>query len=105
MARVTPEGKVKTAVKRLLNCYANLYQHWPVLNGMGKPTLDCIGIYYGQGFAIETKAPDKKPTPRQWDTIKDIQTAGGMVFVIDDVDHLGELESWLNTLSALNSVE
>lgn len=93
----TPEGRVKEQVKRVLNRYANLYHHWPVMNGMGAPTLDCIGCYQGFYFAIETKAPGEKPTARQKLTIDDIRCAGGKVFVIDG--DTSELELWLTDMS------
>lgn len=81
----TPEGLVKTHVKALLAKYKPaLYAHWPVQNGMGSPTLDCVGAINGHAFAIETKAPGKKPTARQAVTIADMQDAGIAVFVIDD---------------------
>jgi hypothetical protein len=101
----TPEGRVKTQVKRILKGYANLWSHWPVQNGMGSPTLDCVGIYYGFGFAIETKAPGEKPTPRQELTIADIRAAGGPVFVIDGEAGYKQLEEWLCSISALFSAE
>lgn len=91
---MTPEGRVKAAVKNTLSRFDDLYQHWPVQNGMGAPTLDCVACYRGVYFAIETKAPGKKPTPRQENTIREMRAAGGTVFVIDSVDHPG-LIFWL----------
>lgn len=94
---MTPEGKIKAKVKKMLDEYKGvatvgldgdilsgykLYAHWPVQNGMGSPTLDCIGCYYGIYFAIETKAPGKVPTPRQLTTIEQIKAAGGITFVV-----------------------
>jgi len=68
----------------------------PVQNGMGAPSLDFIGSYKGYFFAVETKAPGKKPTPRQEVTIETIRAAGGAVFVIDgDTSHL---VAWLELL-------
>lgn len=83
----TPEGKVKKQVKSaLLHLQSKgypVYYHMPVQNGMGKPTLDFVGCIGGKFFAIETKAPGKKPTERQESTILDMQRAGGNVFVYD----------------------
>ena len=81
----TPEGKVKDVVKEELN-HIGAYWHMPVQNGMGRPSLDFNGCYKGMFFAIETKAPGKEPTPRQLITIREIEQAGGLVFVIDSVD-------------------
>jgi hypothetical protein len=92
----TPEGKVKARVKTLLKKHG-AYQHWPVLNGMGAPTLDTIGCSRGRFFAVETKAGSKQPTPRQELTIRDMQAAGAAVFVVNDAGGLAELELWLLT--------
>lgn len=68
-----------------------LYAHWPVQNGMGSPTLDCIMCYYGRYIGVETKAPGKKPTPRQEATMQQMRDAGGITMVIEnaaDVENL-----------------
>jgi len=83
---MTPEGKVKAAVKRVLSRIPEVWVHWPVQNGMGAPCLDAHGCYRGTYFAIETKAPDKVPTPRQDETIRRIAAAGGLVMVISSVE-------------------
>lgn len=91
---MTPEGKVKDKVKKLLKKYGT-YQHWPVLNGMGAPTLDCVGCKEGKYFAIETKAGNKQPTLRQAITMRDMRAAGAAVFLVNDVTGVEELETWL----------
>lgn len=100
---MTPEGRVKAKVKALLKEF-NVYQHWPVQAGYGKPCLDCHGCHKGRYFAIETKAPGKHPTPRQQITLEEIRTAGGAIFVIgtykaDDrafpYSGMKELHEWL----------
>lgn len=88
----TPEGKVKDKVKKVLMQYG-AYWHCPVQNGLGAPTLDFVGCYRGRFYAIETKAPGKKPTPRQELTITGMRAAGAAVFVIDGDTRL--LENWL----------
>lgn len=55
----------------------------PVQNGMGEPALDFHVCHAGFYAAIETKAPGKKPTPRQMQTIRKVVASGGSVFVID----------------------
>jgi hypothetical protein len=82
----TPEGKVKEQVKRLLKKYG-CYQFWPVQVGYGAATLDCLGCYNGKFFAVETKAPGKRLTPRQSLTRKDMQDANGVVFVVGELLH------------------
>lgn len=80
---MTPEGKVKAKVKRLLDKYKARYEFWPVPYGYGASTLDCLICYRGKFIAVETKAPGKKPTDRQKMIIEQIRAAGGAVFVID----------------------
>ena len=94
----TPEGKVKRAVSGLLKATPGVWYTMPVPSGYGESTLDYIGCYLGRYFAIETKAPGKKPTARQKQIIAAMQRAGGKVFVIDNThdEALEELRAWLN---------
>ena len=84
----TPEYKIKAKVKRRLDELPCLYQFRPVQNGMGAPSLDILVCAGGWFIAIETKAPGKKPTPRQEETIKQINAAHGLVFVVDSDETL-----------------
>lgn len=90
----TPEGKVKDKVKKLLKSFG-VYWHCPVQNGMGSPSLDFVCCAKGRYFAIETKAGNKQPTPRQETTINEIRRSGGKAFVVNEVTGLQELEIWL----------
>ena len=90
----TPEGKVKDAIKRTLKA-RGAYWHMPIQNGMGAPSLDFVGCHDGRYFAIEAKAPGKRPTARQENTMRAIQKGGGAVFVIDSVENHDELINWL----------
>ena len=94
---MTPEGKVKAKVKAALKRYKpHVWYDMPVPSGFGKPTLDFIGSAWGLAFAIETKKPGGVPTPRQAQTIEDIEASHAQVFVIDgDNGQLEELETWL----------
>ena len=93
----TPEGKVKAKVKELLKQY-DCYWHMPVQNGMGAPSLDFICCGKGKYFAIETKAGNKQPTPRQEQTIASIQRAGGKCFVVNEMSGMDRLEIWLKEI-------
>lgn len=95
---MTPEGKVKEKVKRLLKAHG-CYYHMPVQNGMGAPSLDIIGCHRGRFFGIETKAGNKKPTPRQELTMQQIVAAGGVCFLVNEVEGMEELEKWMTTLT------
>lgn len=106
----TPEGKVKRQVSKVLRTYApKVYYFMPVQGGYGSAALDYHGACEGRAFAIETKAPGKKLTPRQEATKRDMEAAGMKVFVVGEkeivVDINGciritysgmvELEAWL----------
>ncbi len=93
-----PEGKVKTMVKLLLKQYGAYYE-MPVPGGFGKAGLDFIICYNGFFLSIETKAPGKKPTPRQLKTMADIHKAGGATLVIDGKESIEMLEAWLKLMS------
>lgn len=96
---MTPEGRVKAKVKKIIDAYKpRVYAHWPVQNGMGSPTLDCIGCAGGQYFGVECKAPGEKPTERQAKTMDEIVEAGGTAFVIDgNEEQLDYFDRWLHT--------
>jgi hypothetical protein len=107
----TPEGKIKKMVRDVLAEFveydtgmdvAKIKQYWPVPSGFGASDLDCIVCYYGQYIAIETKAPGKKPTPRQKLTIAETRGAGGAVFVIDGEQGCFELRVALQRIKDAN---
>lgn len=83
----TPEGKLKDQVKAFLK-ERGAYYHMPVQTGYGVPTLDFIGCCMGRFFAIETKAPGKKPTARQNLTIREMQAAHAHVVWINTINEL-----------------
>lgn len=96
----TPEGRVKSRVKKLLSRYEGLYQFWPVQMGYGATTLDVVGCYKGLFFAVETKKAGGKLTPRQEVTVSQMVAAGAKVFEIvgEDSPVLFELKSWLDAV-------
>lgn len=97
----TPEGLVKAQVKKILTEY-KCYSFMPVQNGMGAPALDFHCICCGVGFCIETKAPGKKATARQANTILHIESAGGKTFIIDGERGYKQLREWLALVHAAN---
>lgn len=94
----TPEGRIKARVSALLDSYG-CYRFMPVQAGYGKAGLDYHCVVKGYAFFIETKAGNGKPTPRQEETIKDIQRAGGKCFVVNAVTGMQELEIWLREVT------
>lgn len=105
---VTPEGKVKKLVNKVLDEFddhltgAEIYRYWPVPSGFGASSLDCIVCYRGVFLAIETKAPKKKPTPRQELCIAQMRAAGGRVLVIDSEAGCHELRVVLQEIKDAN---
>lgn len=93
---MTPEGKVKLAVRNVLT---KLEAYWfcPVQTGMGARTLDFLVCYRGKFFGIETKKEGGQPTKLQEVCMRKIQASGGECVVIDSVDKADFLEHWMRT--------
>lgn len=89
---MTPEGKVKKAVKEYLKSVGAWY-YMPVSNGMGRVGCpDILVCYRGKFMAFETKAPGKRKnvTPNQQREIDEITSAYGLALVVDDVEQVKE---------------
>lgn len=98
----TPEGKVKSEVKKIIEKYGSrIDSYWPVPAGYGESHLDCILCVNGYFIAVETKAPGKKPTPRQKYRIATVTRAGGITMVIDGTDATITYEQLDNVLHQL----
>lgn len=95
---MTPEGRVKALVKRALDRFKTRYEFWPVPGGYGPSSLDCLLCINGHFVAVETKAPGKKPTPRQRNCTRMIEQAGGRVFIIDSAAGVVELVAYIEKL-------
>lgn len=95
----TPEGLVKTKIKKLLNEYGALHFS-PYMAGMGVAGVsDIIALYSGYYIAIEAKADaTKKPTELQKKFMQQVQANGGAALVIHK-DNLNELKQLLEDLS------
>lgn len=88
----TPEGKVKAAVKKVLQA-RDIWYFMPMQNGFGVVGIpDFICCWRGQFLAIETKAPGKRKdtTPNQDRRIQEIIDHGGWAIVVDDERQLIE---------------
>jgi hypothetical protein len=77
---MTPEGKLKAAVKAYLDEHG-AYYFMPVQMGFGASTVDFLCCVQGRFVAIETKIWPRRATQRQLDCIKKVQNAGGIGFV------------------------
>ena len=80
----TPEGKVKDAVRKILNSM-DVYHFMPPGNGFGRAGIpDIIGCMGGKFIAIECKAGKGKTTALQDMELAKIQQAGGTALVINE---------------------
>jgi hypothetical protein len=94
----TPEGKVKTKVKKLLDKYGALHFS-PMGTGYGVSGVsDIICLYKGRFIAIECKADEKKlPTELQKRFLKRVVDWGGIGLLIHD-KNINLLEQTLELL-------
>ena len=95
----TPEGKVKAAVRKILD-RLGIYHFMPPGMGLGRSGIpDIIGCYKGRFIAIECKAGKGKVTALQERELIAICNAGGFTFVAreDTMEELeGRLLLWIN---------
>jgi hypothetical protein len=87
---MTPEGRIKTAVKRWL-VERGIWYFLPVSNGMGRHGIpDIICCYQGRFLGLEIKAPGKRRTvtPNQIRELRAIKQAGGIALIVDDLQIL-----------------
>lgn len=109
----TPESRIKAEVKAVLEelhifpaskaatfpTDAAGWYYMPVQNGMGVSGIpDFTGHHHGRFFAIETKAPGKKPTAFQRRQIDAINCRGERAFVVDSIEAAQELKTLLMNL-------
>ena len=82
----TPEGKVKTAVRKILDA-ADVYYFSPAANGFGRAGIpDIICCMNGLFVAFELKAGKGKTTALQDREIAAINTHGGRAYVINETN-------------------
>ena len=90
----TPEGKVKTSVRKVLD-RLGIYHFMPPGMGLGRSGIpDIIGCYNGRFIAIECKAGKGQLTALQARELGSIKAAGGFIFVARE-DNLEEMEGRL----------
>jgi len=91
---MTPEGKVKAKVKKVL-LEMGAYYATPVGTGYGNAGVpDFLVCVRGRFIGIECKANGGKPTALQLKNLADIETAGGLAFIIDE-NNVTELRNFL----------
>lgn len=94
---MTPEGKVKAAVKKILDQHG-VYHFSPAANGYGRVGVpDIICCVCGYFLAIECKAGKGKTTALQDRELAAIVDAGGAALVINE-DGVSSLHHTIETL-------
>jgi hypothetical protein len=95
----TPEGRTKSKISKILKEFDKeddpLWSYMPVPGGWGRRTVDYLCLYRAVFFAIEAKAPGKKPTKLQADELEKIHKSGGKCFFFDDPEAVEGLREWL----------
>lgn len=83
---LTPEGKVKAQVKKVLE-KLGAYYFMPATGGYGKSGVpDFVGCIEGKFFAIECKAGKGKLTELQEREIAAIRKEEGAVFIVNEMN-------------------
>jgi hypothetical protein len=80
---MTPEGRIKKRFRDRLKEVPYTWIYMPVPGGFGKQALDYLGCTAGWFWAAEAKAPGKAPTPRQYQTMSDMNDARAVIFIVD----------------------
>ena len=97
----TPEGKVKTAVKKYLTSIDAWYC-MPATGGFGQSGVpDFLVCWKGLFYGIETKAPGGRPTPYQVHQLRAIRLTGGYEAIIVDKNDLTEFLTRLMVITKL----
>ena len=83
---LTPEGKVKAQVVKLLNAH-DAYYFFPATGGFGRSGVpDIIVCFKGHFIGIECKAKNNTPTALQLRELDKIKLAGGDSVVINETN-------------------
>ena len=91
---ITPEAKVKTAVRKLLDSL-NIYHFMPPANGFGRAGIpDIVGCMDGHFIAIECKAGKGTTTALQDRELNAILNAGGTTYIARE-NNIAELKQLL----------
>ena len=96
---MTPEAKVKAAVKKILT-ERGAYYFMPATGGYGRSGVpDIVGCYKGMFFGIECKAGDNTPTALQLRELDRIQMHEGYIAIINEKNLL-QVEVMLDCIEA-----
>jgi len=94
---MTPEAKVKTKVRLVLEKHGAYYT-MPVTGGYGASGVpDFLVCHLGRFVGIECKAGKNTPTALQVNNMKRIELAGGRAIVVNETN-VDELEKLLKEI-------
>ena len=83
---LTPEGKVKAKVRRILDANG-VYYFMPATGGYGRSGVpDIVGCWDGNFFVIECKAGNNTTTALQDIELRKITQAGGIALIINETN-------------------
>lgn len=83
--RYNNESDLSSEITKKLNSITNVRCQKIKASVYGEPTLDIVGSKTGQFFWLEVKQPGKKPTKRQYSTMKDYIDNGAIATWTDSV--------------------
>ena len=96
VTNMTPEGKVKAKVKKVLS-EVGAYYAMPMGTGYGNAGVpDFLVCVKGRFIGIECKAHDNKPTALQLKNLADIESAGGTALIINETN-IAELRTLMES--------
>lgn len=97
MGSVTPEGKIKAKIDKLLKAYG-VWFYSPQAGPHGQSGIpDRVACVRGRFVGIEAKADKtRKPTAMQLMQGRNIVTAGGLWYLVYDEETLKGLEDYLS---------
>ena len=119
MAKQTPEGRVKDAIKKKIKeINKDSFYFLPVSNGMGrhgipdficsiptKITEDMVGDTIGAFVGIEAKTIKGKISPLQTQCLNDISEAYGASIVVWGSDDVDRIDDYIATTMSAPDVE
>lgn len=91
MAAKQPETKLQEKIVRELNKIPGVYLQKVHGTPFGKPTVDLTGCINGRRVEIEVKMPGKKPTPRQFNTLRTWAKVGAITGWVTSVEEAESL--------------
>jgi Holliday junction resolvase len=94
---MTPEGKVKAKVKKILDVH-EVYYFCPATGGYGRSGIpDFVCCYKELFIALECKAGKNKTTALQDRELARIHSAGGRAFVVNE-DNIHVIEHFFDSI-------